>query len=117
MRIHIYTSADFRDQMVASVKGFSGSRSNGVFLSSCFAHCQSEQLGTWNTKPGGSPTIQNKVKTIHNTPGTSNCWIFMCSDVRAQGISKSVGDWYFDRAEVKAVDCRYPCDNTCHHII
>lgn len=48
--------------MVASVKGFSGSRSNGVFLSSCFAHCQSEQLGTWNTKPGGSPTIQNKVK-------------------------------------------------------
>ncbi|XP_008673018.1 carboxylic ester hydrolase isoform X1 [Zea mays] len=84
---------DFRDQMVASVKGFSGSRSNGVFLSSCFAHCQSEQLGTWNTKPGGSPTIQNK------------------------GISKSVGDWYFDRAEVKAVDCRYPCDNTCHHII
>ncbi|EES00677.1 hypothetical protein BDA96_03G159200 [Sorghum bicolor] len=84
---------DFRDQMVASVRGFSGSRSNGLFISSCFAHCQSEQLGTWNTKPGGSPTIQNK------------------------GIAKSVGDWYFDRAEVKAIDCRYPCDNTCHHII
>ncbi|CAD6238621.1 unnamed protein product [Miscanthus lutarioriparius] len=84
---------DFRDQMVASVKGFSSSRGNGLFISSCFAHCQSEQLGTWNTKPGGSPTIQNK------------------------GIAKSVGDWYFDRAEVKAIDCRYPCDNTCHHII
>jgi len=38
-------------------------------------------------------------------------------DVHAQGIAKSVGDWYFDRAEVKAIDCRYPCDNTCHHII
>ncbi|XP_062208420.1 pectin acetylesterase 3-like [Phragmites australis] len=84
---------DFRDQMVASVKGFSGSRSNGLFISSCFAHCQSEQLGTWNNAPGGSPTIQNK------------------------GIAKSVGDWYFDRAEVKAIDCRYPCDKTCHHII
>ncbi|WVZ71346.1 hypothetical protein U9M48_019940 [Paspalum notatum var. saurae] len=83
----------FRDQMVASVKGFYGSRSNGLFISSCFAHCQSEQLGTWNTIPGGSPTIQNK------------------------GIAKSVGDWYFDRAEVKAIDCRYPCDKTCHHII
>nr|CAB3473029.1 unnamed protein product [Digitaria exilis] len=83
----------FRDQMVSSVQGFSQSRSNGLFISSCFAHCQSEQLGTWNYVPGGSPTIQNK------------------------GIAKSVGDWYFNRAEVKAIDCRYPCDNTCHHIM
>ncbi|CAO2162342.1 unnamed protein product [Urochloa humidicola] len=82
----------FRDQMVSSVQGFSRSRSNGLSISSCFAHCQSEQLGTWNTVPGGSPTIQNK------------------------GIAKSVGDWYY-RAEVKAIDCRYPCDNTCHHIM
>ncbi|CAO2184737.1 unnamed protein product [Urochloa humidicola] len=83
----------FRDQMVSSVQGFSRSRSNGLFISSCFAHCQSEQLGTWNAVPGGSPTIQNK------------------------GIAKSVGDWYYNRAEVKAIDCRYPCDNTCHHIM
>jgi hypothetical protein len=51
--------------MVSSVQGFSRSRSNGLFISSCFAHCQSEQLGTWNSVPGGSPTIQNKV-TIDN---------------------------------------------------
>jgi len=45
-----------------------------------------------------------------------------------QGIAKSVGDWYYNRAEVKAIDyynraevkaidCRYPCDKTCHHIM
>ncbi|KQK04159.1 pectin acetylesterase 3 isoform X1 [Brachypodium distachyon] len=82
----------FRDQMVASVKAFSGSRSNGLFINSCFAHCQSELPATWNDAPG-SPAVQNK------------------------GIAKSVGDWYFGRAEVKAIDCPYPCDNTCRHII
>ncbi|KAK1317119.1 hypothetical protein QJS10_CPA05g00056 [Acorus calamus] len=30
-----------------------------------------------------------------------------------QGIAKSVGDWYFERSEVKAIDCPYPCDKTC----
>ncbi|OAY62571.1 Pectin acetylesterase 3, partial [Ananas comosus] len=33
-----------------------------------------------------------------------------------KGIAKSVGDWYFDRAEVKAIDCPYPCDKTCHNL-
>ncbi|TVU21120.1 hypothetical protein EJB05_30737 [Eragrostis curvula] len=84
---------DFRDQMVASVKGLSGSNRNGLFIDSCFAHCQSELPGTWNNPAGGSPTIQNK------------------------GIARSVGDWYFDRAEVKAIDCRYPCGKNCHNII
>ncbi|VAH34420.1 unnamed protein product [Triticum turgidum subsp. durum] len=79
----------FRDQMVASVRGFSGSKSNGLFINSCFAHCQSELPATWN----GTPAIQNK------------------------RIAKSVGDWYFGRAEVKAIDCPYPCDNTCRNII
>ncbi|KAF8661758.1 hypothetical protein HU200_056711 [Digitaria exilis] len=84
---------DFRDEMVATVRGFSGSRSNGLFINSCFAHCQSELPATWSNAAGGSPSIQNK------------------------GIAKSVGDWYFDRAEVKAIDCAYPCDGTCRHII
>ncbi|CAO2180080.1 unnamed protein product [Urochloa humidicola] len=85
---------DFRDHMVATVRGFSGSRSNGLFINSCFAHCQSELPATWsNAAGGGSPAIQNK------------------------GIAKSVGDWYFGRAEVKAIDCPYACDGTCRHII
>ncbi|KAL6621265.1 hypothetical protein ACP70R_033697 [Stipagrostis hirtigluma subsp. patula] len=84
---------DFRNQMVASVKRFSSSKRNGLFINSCFAHCQSELPGTWNNAAGGSPAIQNKV------------------------IAKSVGDWYFSRAEVKAIDCPYTCDNTCDDII
>ncbi|KAL6850064.1 hypothetical protein ACP4OV_020691 [Aristida adscensionis] len=84
----------FRDQMVAAVHGFSGSKANGLFINSCFAHCQSALPATWNNNaPGGSPAIQNK------------------------GIARSVGDWYFGRAEVKAIDCPYPCDTTCRHII
>uniref|UniRef100_A0A0D9V098 Pectin acetylesterase n=1 Tax=Leersia perrieri TaxID=77586 RepID=A0A0D9V098_9ORYZ len=47
----------FRDQMVAAVRVFSDSRSNGLFINSCFAHCQSELTVTWN---GGSPALQNK---------------------------------------------------------
>jgi hypothetical protein len=44
--------------------------------------------------------------------------MFMCAAaVAAQGIARSVGDWYFGRAEVKAIDCPYPCDGTCRHII
>ncbi|RVX21907.1 Pectin acetylesterase 12 [Vitis vinifera] len=33
------------------------------------------------------------------------------------GIAQSVGDWYFDRAEVKSIDCPYPCDKTCHNLV
>ncbi|KAG8045349.1 hypothetical protein GUJ93_ZPchr0008g12492 [Zizania palustris] len=83
----------FRDQMVAAVRSFSESGSNGLFINSCFAHCQSELTATWNNEAGGSPALHNK------------------------GIAKSVGDWYFGRAQVKAIDCPYPCDKTCRHII
>lgn len=83
----------FRDQMVASVLGgrFAGSRSNGLFINSCFAHCQSELPATWSWShaAGASPAIQSR------------------------GIAESVGDWYFGRAQVKAIDCPYPCDGTC----
>ncbi|KAJ4730706.1 Pectin acetylesterase [Rhynchospora pubera] len=81
----------FRNKMINVVQGVSGSGKNGVFLNSCFAHCQSGLQDTWFSN--NSPTLGNKA------------------------IAKSVGDWYFDRAEVKAIDCAYPCDNTCHHVV
>ena len=34
-----------------------------------------------------------------------------------QPIAVAVGDWYFDREVVKAIDCAYPCDNTCHNLV
>ncbi|KAH1229474.1 Pectin acetylesterase 12 [Glycine soja] len=81
----------FRNQMLNAIKGFSRSRQNGLFINSCFAHCQSERQDTWFAD--NSPVIGNKA------------------------IALSVGDWYFDRAVVKAIDCPYPCDNTCHHLV
>nr|BAK03817.1 predicted protein [Hordeum vulgare subsp. vulgare] len=80
----------FRNQMVVTVlRVVSRSRSNGYFINSCFTHGQTENPATWNAYD--SPAIQNKT------------------------IWKSVGDWYFGRAEVRAIDCAYPCDYTCYH--
>ncbi|KAK9156920.1 hypothetical protein Scep_003494 [Stephania cephalantha] len=28
-----------------------------------------------------------------------------------------VGDWFFDRVGISAIDCPYPCDNTCHNLV
>ncbi|MBA0686067.1 hypothetical protein Goari_013688 [Gossypium aridum] len=82
---------DFRNQMLSAINGFSMSNQNGLFINSCFAHCQSERQDTWYAND--SPRIGNKA------------------------IAASVGDWFFDRTATKAIDCPYPCDNTCHNLI
>ncbi|KAK4586265.1 hypothetical protein RGQ29_023444 [Quercus rubra] len=81
----------FRNQMLNAVKGFSRSNKNGLFINSCFAHCQTERQDTWFAQR--SPHIGNK------------------------GVAESVGNWYFDRADIKAVDCPFPCDKTCHNLV
>ncbi|GER43583.1 pectinacetylesterase family protein [Striga asiatica] len=81
----------FRIRMLNAIKGFAFSRQNGLFLNSCFAHCQSERQDTWFAD--NSPVINNKPIAI------------------------AVGDWYFDRASIKEIDCAYPCDNTCHNLV
>ncbi|KAK3157079.1 hypothetical protein QOZ80_2AG0115850 [Eleusine coracana subsp. coracana] len=63
----------------------------GMFINSCFAHCQSELQDTWFAP--NSPMIHNKK------------------------IAEAVGDWYFERGGAKVIDCTYPCDPTCHNII
>lgn len=45
--------------MVSAVDGFSQSKGNGLFLNSCFAHCQSVKQDTWYGDD--SPAISNKV--------------------------------------------------------
>ncbi|PSS08445.1 Pectin acetylesterase [Actinidia chinensis var. chinensis] len=81
----------FRNHMLYAVKRFSMSRQNGLFINSCFAHCQTERQDTWFADD--SPVIGNK------------------------GIALAVGDWYFDRSGIKAIDCPYPCDRTCHNLV
>ncbi|KAM7478563.1 hypothetical protein LguiA_026776 [Lonicera macranthoides] len=81
----------FRNHMLNVMKGFSMNQKNGLFVNSCFAHCQSERQDTWFADD--SPLIGNK------------------------GIALAVGDWYFDRSGIRAVDCAYPCDKTCHNLV
>ncbi|GKV44243.1 hypothetical protein SLEP1_g51441 [Rubroshorea leprosula] len=81
----------FRSQMLHAITGFAMSKQNGLFINSCFAHCQTERQDTWFADD--SPVLRKKPIAI------------------------AVGDWYFDRAEVKAIDCPYPCDNTCHNLV
>ncbi|XP_048438944.1 pectin acetylesterase 12-like [Pyrus x bretschneideri] len=73
----------FRNQMLNAVKQFSVSNQTGMFINSCFAHCQTGQ-SAWSARD--SPAVGNKT------------------------IAEAVGDWYFDRAEVKVVD------ETCRHL-
>ncbi|CAL9245433.1 unnamed protein product [Arabidopsis halleri] len=83
---------EFRTQMVLAVNSFSNSDQNGLYINSCFAHCQTERQDTWFAQD--SPQLNGK------------------------RVVESVGDWYFDRAKnVKAIDCPYPCDTTCHNLI
>uniref|UniRef100_A0A453MAV7 Pectin acetylesterase n=1 Tax=Aegilops tauschii subsp. strangulata TaxID=200361 RepID=A0A453MAV7_AEGTS len=112
----------FREQMVGIVEGaFSRSKGNGFFINSCFTHGQSKVPATWNAN--GSPTIHNKVSTGYQLDFKvgyivhAHWFIHLCLVLRAQSIAKSVSDWYFGRAEVRAIDCPYPCDHTCHNDI
>ena len=38
---------DFRMEMLDDVKGFARDDQNGLFINSCFAHCQTELQDTW----------------------------------------------------------------------
>lgn len=55
----------FRNQMLNAVRGFSTSGQNGLFINSCFAHCQSERQDTWYSN--NSPLIGNKVSYTKTT--------------------------------------------------
>lgn len=81
----------FRNSMLNAIKGIEGLGQNGLFINSCFSHCQSERQDTWFADD--SPVLGNKAIAI------------------------SVGDWYFDRGSSKAIDCAYPCDKTCHNLV
>ncbi|GAB2265194.1 Pectin acetylesterase 9 [Dionaea muscipula] len=83
----------FRLEMLVALSSFyQNSSSGGMFINSCFAHCQSESQSTWFAVD--SPRLQNKT------------------------IAEAVGDWYFERNMMtKLIDYPYPCDSTCHNLI
>ncbi|PUZ40232.1 hypothetical protein GQ55_9G408500 [Panicum hallii var. hallii] len=87
----IATLQGLRTAMLTSLKQIEGEPEAGMFVNSCFAHCQSELQDTW-FEPD-SPMIHDKK------------------------IAEVVGDWYFERGAAKEIDCAYPCDSTCHNLI
>ncbi|KAF3682202.1 Pectin acetylesterase 9 [Capsicum annuum] len=81
-----------RKNMLAALRVFyQDSRRDGMYINSCFTHCQSETQDTWFAVD--SPRIHNKT------------------------IAQTVGDWYYSRNVSKEIDCAYPCDTTCHNMI
>ncbi|XP_024927185.1 pectin acetylesterase 9 isoform X2 [Ziziphus jujuba] len=81
-----------RDMLLALGSFFNSSTRGGMFINSCFAHCQSETQNTWFGVD--SPRIHNKT------------------------IAETVGDWYFSRRLTnKEIDCAYPCGTNCHNLI
>uniref|UniRef100_A0A1J3IVF1 Pectin acetylesterase n=1 Tax=Noccaea caerulescens TaxID=107243 RepID=A0A1J3IVF1_NOCCA len=80
-----------KDMLGALMNFFRNSTRGGMFINSCFDHCQSSQQNTWLSPI--SPRISNKT------------------------IAATVGDWYFGRGIAKEIDVPYPCDKTCHNLI
>ncbi|XP_038980108.1 pectin acetylesterase 5-like isoform X2 [Phoenix dactylifera] len=77
----------FRVALLNSLSDFQHNRNGGMFIDSCFIHCQTISNITWHSP--NSPKINNKT------------------------IAEAVGDWYFNRREVKEIDCAHPCNPTC----
>ncbi|KAK4252615.1 hypothetical protein QN277_014362 [Acacia crassicarpa] len=79
----------FRSDFLRALAVVGNTSSKGMFIDSCYAHCQTEMQETWLRSD--SPVLQ---KTT---------------------IAKAVGDWYFDRSPFHQIDCPYPCNPTCHN--
>ncbi|KAM0855727.1 hypothetical protein ACQ4PT_049585 [Festuca glaucescens] len=81
----------FRKELHDAISELKQKKDWGIFIDSCFIHCQSLNSFTWHSP--SSPRVNNKT------------------------IAEAVGDWFFDRREVKELDCEYPCNPTCHNLI
>lgn len=123
-------SSDFRLQFLSAISGLNASPSKGLFVDSCYAHCQTEMQETWLRDD--SPVLGQTVRAyfffyLHtltlfiveyikvNFSYNSMPFVFPHNKYVLQTIAKAVGDWYFDRSPFKKIDCPYPCNPTCHN--
>ncbi|CAL0330819.1 unnamed protein product [Lupinus luteus] len=80
---------EFRSEFLKALSPLGNSPSKGMFIDSCYIHCQTETQETW---------FHNDAPLLSNST-----------------ISKAVGDWYYERSDSnKKIDCSYPCNPTCH---
>ncbi|XP_044976590.1 pectin acetylesterase 5-like [Hordeum vulgare subsp. vulgare] len=81
----------FREELHDAMREIKQKKDWGIFINSCFIHCQTLSSLTWHSP--SSPRVNNKT------------------------MAEAVGDWFFDRREVKELDCEYPCNPTCHNLV
>ncbi|XP_066312912.1 pectin acetylesterase 5-like [Miscanthus floridulus] len=80
----------FRKALLDAINEFKKRRDWGMFIDSCFIHCQSMNALAWHSP--SAARINNKTA------------------------AEAVGDWFFDRREVKEIDCEYPYNPTCYNV-
>lgn len=85
----LQTMQGFRTTFLAALSSLGNSSSRGLYINSCYCHCQSGTQETW---------LRDDSPLLDDTT-----------------ISKAVGDWYSDRNSFQKIDCPYPCDKTCHN--
>ncbi|KAG2593494.1 hypothetical protein PVAP13_5NG112115 [Panicum virgatum] len=82
----------FRKKLVSKLKVAEDKRNWGLFIDSCFTHCQTPSNISWHSPV--SPRLDDRT------------------------IAEAVGDWYFGRRQdVKLIDCEYPCNPTCSSLL
>ncbi|KAJ4842687.1 Pectin acetylesterase 7 [Turnera subulata] len=82
---------NYRAQFLRAVNvGLGNSSSKGLFINSCYAHCQSGSVATW---------LSDKSPVVSNTK-----------------IGKAIGDWFYDRSAIQKIDSPYPSNPTCVNI-
>ncbi|XP_058086943.1 pectin acetylesterase 8-like [Magnolia sinica] len=77
----------FRTEFLTAMVGLRTSLANGMFINSCYAHCQSEAQKAW---------FGATSRVLANTT-----------------IAKAVGNWFYDLSPFQKIDCPYPCDSSC----
>ncbi|KAI5001354.1 hypothetical protein ZWY2020_026004 [Hordeum vulgare] len=80
-----------RNKMVNDLKVVEDKEDWGMFIDSCFTHCQSLSGISWHSPT--SPRLENKT------------------------IAEAVGDWHSGRSQgAKEIDCKYQCNPTCNSL-
>ncbi|KAK9152049.1 hypothetical protein Syun_010358 [Stephania yunnanensis] len=85
-------------------------------------HCISENVGTQMEANGRQWLFLVLIAwlqflSIVNVEIAITLTLAYASKKKKLSVALSVGDWFFDRVGVSAIDCPYPCDNTCHNLV
>ncbi|KAI5593166.1 hypothetical protein POPTR_004G234100v4 [Populus trichocarpa] len=87
--LQLKSMQDFRLQFLNALNKSTNSSSRGLYIDSCYAHCQTETQEKWFMED--SPVLGKKK------------------------IAKAVGDWFYDRNPFQKIDCPYPCNPSCQN--